>query len=130
MKILIVEDDATTRRILVHFLEPYGECQCAENGMEGISKFKQALHTGAPFDLVCLDIIMPETDGLQTLIEIRSAENMHGNFNYRKAKVIVITSLDDLRDVMASMTLMCQEYIKKPVNRDDLVNKIRSLGLL
>lgn len=130
MKIMIVEDDPVSRKLLEHFLSPYGECRMAETGREAVELFAKSLADDDPFDLICLDIIMPEMDGLEALIKIRSMETEHGSFNYRRAKVIVITSLDDLRNAMASLKLMCQEYIQKPVSREELIAKLCRLGLI
>ena len=63
MRILIVEDDFICRRLVHDILAPYGDCDVAMNGKEGMKAFKMALNAGKPYNLICLDIMMPEMDG-------------------------------------------------------------------
>ncbi|HBN09144.1 MAG TPA: response regulator, partial [Cyanobacteria bacterium UBA8530] len=60
MRILIVEDDFTSRRLLQKILAPYGECEIAINGKEAVSAVELAWGEDAPYHLICLDIMMPE----------------------------------------------------------------------
>jgi two-component system chemotaxis response regulator CheY len=130
MRTLIVEDDPTSRMILSHLLAPFGVCDMACNGREALTMFEAALDRHQTYDLICLDIMMPEMDGLEALIEIRKIESAHGNFNQRQSKVIIITALNDLREAMNGLKLMCQEYLVKPVNRHELMEKLVRLGLI
>ncbi len=63
MRILVVEDDFISRRLLCRFLERFGECDVAINGNEAVNAVEHALQAGAHYDLICLDIMMPEMDG-------------------------------------------------------------------
>lgn len=68
MKILLAEDDFVTRKFMVGFLSKYGECDVTVDGMEAVDAFMMALEDGEPYDLVCLDIMMPVMDGYQALM--------------------------------------------------------------
>ena len=59
MKILLAEDDFVTRKFMASFLSKYGECDVTVDGMEAVDAFMLALEEGEPYDLVCLDIMMP-----------------------------------------------------------------------
>ncbi|MCA1987263.1 MAG: response regulator, partial [Desulfovibrio sp.] len=63
MRVLIVEDDFTSRKLMQTILSPYGDCDVAVNGREAVEAFQNALNSAKPYDLVCMDIMMPEMDG-------------------------------------------------------------------
>ena len=68
MKILLAEDDFVTRKFMVNFLSKYGECDVTVDGMEAVDAFMMALEDDEPYDLICLDIMMPVMDGYQALM--------------------------------------------------------------
>jgi two-component system chemotaxis response regulator CheY len=74
MKILIVEDDSISRKILYKFMSEYGECDITVDGMEGLDAYLIALNEGNAYDLICLDIMMPKVDGVKVLKTIREIE--------------------------------------------------------
>ena len=74
IKVLIVDDDFITRRILKSIFTPYGDCDIAINGEEAIQAFRLAREEKKPYDLICLDIMMPEIDGHEALMKIREME--------------------------------------------------------
>ena len=74
MKILLAEDDYVTRKFMTNFLSRYGECDVTVDGMEAVDAFMMALEDGEPYDLACLDIMMPVMDGYQALVGIRNLE--------------------------------------------------------
>ena len=74
MNILIVEDDVVSRKFMTKFLSKYGKCQVAEDGERAIRLYKEAVAKRQPYDLVCMDILMPKLDGYETLGQIRAYE--------------------------------------------------------
>ena len=102
MKILIVEDDHTTQEILDAYLSPHGECAIAEDGIQALEKVKEALKERKNYDLICLDIMMPNMDGHEALKHIRRMEEEHGIFIGDGAKIIMTTALSDAKNVMSS----------------------------
>ena len=67
MKILLAEDDYTTRKYMSSFLSKYGECDVTVDGMEAVDAFMMALDEGEPYDLVCLDVMMPAMTDIRPL---------------------------------------------------------------
>ena len=79
MRTLIVEDDFTSRLLLQTYLSRYGECHVAINGKEAVEAFRMSKQNGSKYDLICMDIMMPEMDGQTALREIRALEEAGGN---------------------------------------------------
>ena len=71
MRILIVEDDFTSRKFFQKVLAPYGDTEVAVNGQEAVEAFQQAINEGRPYDLVTLDIMMPVMDGTEMASRLR-----------------------------------------------------------
>lgn len=130
MKILVVEDDFASRLLLQHILEPHAEVHIAVDGEEALTAFEKALKAGEPYNLICLDIMMPKMDGLSVLREIRKkeeAENIHG---LDGVKIIMTTALDDKKTIMSAFKSQCEAYLTKPIDKTRLLEKIRSFDLL
>ena len=129
MKCLIGEDESTSRMLLHRFLLEVGECHAATNGRETVEAFKTALDQGEFYDLVCLDIMMPEMDGHQVLQAIRQLEGAAGIDDLAGVKVIMITAMHDSEHVLGAFRLGCDAYIVKPVLKSKLFEEMGKLGL-
>lgn len=130
MKTLIVEDDFTSRKMLQAFLAPFGECDIAVDGVEAVEAFRAAHGEGEPYDLVCLDLMMPRLDGHATLAAIRAFEEERGIHVTDGAKVVVTTCLGDSRNVLAAFQGQCDAYLVKPVDRRELASTLSRLSLI
>ncbi|TFG49439.1 MAG: response regulator [Candidatus Brocadiia bacterium] len=130
MKILIVEDDFTSRKFLQIHLSAYGDCCIAVNGLEATEAVKDSILANEPYDLICLDIMMPEMDGHQALKTIRWLEEQAGIKAGNGAKVIMTTSMSDSKDVIGAFREGCEAYIAKPVRKEKLVAEMEKLGLI
>lgn len=130
MKILIVDDDFTNRIILQEFLKNYGTHHLAVTGTEAVSAVEKALKEKDPYHLICLDIMMPEMDGQEALKKIRALENTAGIKPTKQVKVIMITALDDARNVMDSFKSLCDGYLVKPLSKQNLLEKLREMNLI
>jgi two-component system chemotaxis response regulator CheY len=130
MRCLIVEDDFTCRRLLQLYLSELADCFIACNGDEAVQAFQQALAAGEPYDLVCLDIMMPGMDGHETLAALRRIESEHGIGGLDAVKVIMTTALDDSSNVLGAFRTGCEAYVVKPIEKDKLIAEIAKLGLL
>ncbi len=131
MRFLIVEDDFACRLQLQHLLGRFGECHVAVNGLEAVEAFSAALADHDPYDLICMDIMMPEMDGQRALEMIRKKEQQEGITPDREVKVIMISALDDPRSVMqAYYRGGAVSYLVKPIEKEKLFHELRVLGVL
>jgi two-component system chemotaxis response regulator CheY len=130
MKILIVEDDFTSRRLMQIYLADFGQVFIAVNGREAVTAFENAMKDGQPYDMICLDIVMPEMDGQQALTAIREIEKQHGVGSLDAVKVIMTTAKSESDDIFSAFRTGCEAYIVKPVRKPELLEEMQKLGLL
>jgi two-component system, chemotaxis family, chemotaxis protein CheY len=130
MRTLIAEDDFTSRLLMQKLLAPYGESHVAINGREALEAFKAARKKRRPYDLICLDIMMPEMDGQTVLREIRAIEEGVGVRPGRGVKILMTTALKDAKNVMAAFWELCDGYLVKPMDKAKLLKYLREFGLI
>lgn len=130
MRILISEDDFASRKFLDKLLSQYGECDLVEDGMETIDEYMLALNERKPYDLVCLDIMMPKLDGVKVLKIIRDLETQKGILPQRRAKIIMTTALGETELVQKAFEYGCEAYAPKPIDTDKFINTLKKLELI
>lgn len=130
MKILIAEDDRLSRAFLTEFLQDYGQCDTAANGLETIDKYIDALKNGQPYDMMCLDIMMPKVDGLMVLKLVRELEAQHHVETAKQAKIIMMTAIADMDYVDQAFELGCDAYASKPIEMAQVQEVMMDLGLI
>ena len=130
MKILLAEDDYLTRKFMANFLSKYGECDVTVDGMEAVDAFMMALEDGEPYDLACLDIMMPVMDGYQALVGIRNLERDRNIPEDKAVKVIMTTALNDEKNVKMAFDLGCSVYSGKPIDQERFEQALKKLGLI
>jgi two-component system chemotaxis response regulator CheY len=131
MKTLIVEDESTSLIIIKEILSPFGSCDTALDGAEAIRAFRIALEEDDPYDLICMDIMMPNIDGQHALKEIRRIEEKKHVHTNNKVKVIMTTALEDQKNVIdAFYRGGAASYIVKPIIKQKLLEEVRKLGLI
>jgi two-component system chemotaxis response regulator CheY len=128
MKTLIVEDELTSRIILQKILGTYGEVQLCGDGQEAIDAFVRAMGKGEPFDLICMDFMMPEMDGRTALKRIRSIEQERGIPRNQAIKVIMATGMSAIEEEYSDITGLCEAIIQKPIRKDTLVDILERMG--
>ncbi|MDJ0838840.1 MAG: response regulator [Acidobacteriota bacterium] len=128
MKILVVDDNFVNRKVLVKFLEHLGEVDVAVNGREAMEAIKLGHVEQNPYELILLDIMMPEMDGQETLQAIRQYEKEHEIYTSDGVKIIMVTALSDSKNIMHAFRYGCENYITKPVDRSKLLEAVRNLG--
>lgn len=128
MKILVVEDDKISGKVMLKMLSEYGDCEIAKNGQDAVQMFTSALNSSTPFDLITLDIMMPVKDGHETLNEIRSIENDKEIYGLKGVKVIMTTALSDKKNVLQAFRAQCEAYITKPVSKPKLEEELAKFG--
>ena len=130
MKTLIVEDDFTSRLLLQEFLKGYGSSHVAVNGKEAVEAVRLALEAAEPYQLICLDIMMPEMDGQTALEQIRALEKARGIWSTQGAKIVMTTALNRLKDVNAAFGGLCDAYLVKPIDKTKLLETLRQMSLI
>jgi two-component system chemotaxis response regulator CheY len=131
MRILIVEDDLGSRKLLQNILSPYGECDLAVDGEEAMDAFKLAWKEQSPYDLIFMDIMMPKVNGHEALRNIRIYETEKGINSDKEVKVIMTTVLEDSKNVMTALYKGgAVAYIVKPIDKQKLINELKDLGLI
>jgi len=130
MRILIAEDDLTSRIFMKKFLSKYGECDIAVNGLEAIDSYLQALKEENPYSLICLDVMMPKLDGLKALKAIRDIEQQKGIEEKARTKIIMTTALNDKTTIQNAYDAGCEAYAWKPIEIDKFVIVMGKLGLI
>lgn len=130
IKYLIIDDDPDCCLLVGDILSEIGRGHCVYNGAEAMVALRLALEDGEPYQLVCLDIMMPQKDGHETLKAIRALEAEHGIAGARRCQVIMTTSLRDSKHCLRSFSEGCENYVVKPVDAEELLAKVRELGLL
>lgn len=129
MRALIAEDEFLGRKVLSAFLSPLFEVDVVVNGREALEAFQLAHKEAKPYDLLLLDIMMPEMDGLTALTKIREIEQL--SKTRPPVKVLMTTALDDPKTVIRSFhDGEASGYIVKPVRKDKLLEELKKLGFI
>ena len=112
--ILVIEDDSNIQELIVEFLSSEGyTVESANDGLEGILKFKQT-----NYDLIILDIMMPNLDGYGVCKMIRSTSSV---------PIIFLTALNDEGDQVKGFDLQCDDYITKPFSFNLLIKRVEAV---
>lgn len=114
-KILLTEDNETLGYVLKEYLEMKGfAVHWAKDGKQGLKVFREQ-----PFDLCILDVMMPETDGFTLAAQIKDADPA--------VPFIFLTAKSLKVDVLKGFNLGADDYIKKPVDEEELVARINAV---
>ena len=112
-RVLLVEDDASIREVAKLGLTNAGfRVTTAADGREGLLHFRQT-----PFDLVLLDVMLPELDGYEVCRQIRSES---------RVPVVMLSAKTDTVDVVVGLELGADDYVKKPFEMAELVARARA----
>lgn len=130
MKAMIVEDELTSRLLLQELLKEYGPVHIAVNGREAVEAIRAAMEEGEPYELICLDIMMPEMDGQTALKQIRAMEEANGIRSTQGAKIIMTTALGDFKNVSTAYKALSDGYLVKPISSEKLLANLREFKLI
>lgn len=131
MRILIVEDDFAGRKVLQRLLKEYGDCDVAVDGVEAVAAIDLARSAGQPYDVMFLDIMMPNMSGHEALKIIRDRERELGLPSSDEVKVIMTSALDDVQSVTQSFFQGgASAYLVKPIDGDKVIEELHKLGLV
>ena len=111
-KVLVCDDELGVREALNLILEDICDLAFATSGNEAIEKVKDT-----KFDILLLDIKMPEKDGLETLEEIRKID--------KDIRTIIISGYQSVETAAKSVKLGATEYITKPFDTNEVIEKVQ-----
>ena len=112
--ILVIEDDSSIQELIVEFLSSEGyHVESANDGLEGIQKFKQG-----NYDLIILDIMMPNLDGYGVCKMIRNTSNV---------PIIFLTALNAEENQVKGFDMQCDDYITKPFSFNLLIKRVQAV---
>ena len=127
MKILIVEDEFVSRLVLQKILSSFGESHIAKDGLEALEALKVALGRNAPYDIVTLDIMMPNLNGASTLRAIREIEEKSSSDH--KVNIIFTSSLGMHESELPPLDSRTEVYLQKPITTASIKSALKSLQL-
>jgi two-component system chemotaxis response regulator CheY len=131
MKCLIVEDDPTSSLVMEQMISLHGTFDVVVDGKAALVMFRQAHENKSPYDLILMDIMLPETNGLLATLAIRELETLMKIPLAQRVKVIMTTALDDPRTVMKSLYESdANSYLIKPIRLQKLEDVLRTLKLI
>lgn len=130
MKILVAEDDAANRKFLTKLLAKFGDVTVVGDGFQAVKNYMQALDDREPYQLVCLDVMMPKLDGYKALDAIRGIEGKYALIAQEKAKIIMISALDEggFDEEMARNQYDC--YMSKPIDILEFEMNLKRMGMI
>lgn len=129
MDILIIDDDIICRELLHTYLKPYGECYFAENGKEAIEQIQKKISEKKMFNLIFLDIMMPELNGHDVLKKVHELEQKH-HLNFKdNMRIIMTTALGDSKNVLSAFSEGCEYYLVKPIQKRKLEEILEKVGI-
>lgn len=128
MKILVADDELVSRKKLQKILKDVGECEAVMDGISAVEACRDAWENSSPFDLVILDILMPEMDGTEALRAIRRLEDESDVPKDRRAKIFMVTVQSDKETILTCVKAGCDDFITKPFTYDTVIGKVQRHG--
>jgi two-component system, chemotaxis family, chemotaxis protein CheY len=125
MKALVVDDDLTCRLVLESLMSGLAEVDTCSDGTGAVRAVRRALAAGQPYDLISMDIAMPEMSGMQALQLIRQEEEYRGR--PRASKVIVVAGSEDTGSIQEAFGQLCDAYLVKPVEAERFFDLVACL---
>lgn len=125
LKTLVVDDEPDNCALLEGILEEISACTSVYTGKAGYEKFVDAFASNQRYDVVLLDVAMPDMDGIALLEKIRNYEEKQGILLGHGTPVIMVTAHS--RTFMKSFKGGCDDFVTKPVDGDKLIEKIQTM---
>jgi two-component system, chemotaxis family, chemotaxis protein CheY len=129
MRILVVDDELVSRKKMEKIMAAFGECAAVDTGDAALKAFVDAIVNGKPFDLITLDVSMPEMDGTEVLYEIRKIEKRRNIPRKSWTRIIMVTAQSDKDTVTLCIQVGCDNYIVKPFDRTIVAKKLTEIGM-
>jgi two-component system chemotaxis response regulator CheY len=128
MRIMIVDDELTSRNALKLVMTEFGECVLVDSGRKAVEQFIEAWSKWKPIDLVMLDIELSDTSGLNVLQDIRMLEKEKEIPPEDGVRVIMVTGNSAKDVVIECLKAGCSEFVVKPVDKQTMRDKLQKIG--
>lgn len=133
MKSIVVDDDKICGNIFKTELLKFGQCDFVDNGKKAIEIYKESIEQGSPYQLMVLDIIMPDMDGGEVLRSIRRLESEKNIWEMDRLRVVITTAYDDWYNrkiIIKNLNPLYETYYIKSDNMHEFLDKIHELGFV
>ena len=118
LKVLIVEDNASTARIIRRFIESFGfRAETAPSAEQALALYKDCINK-APFDLILMDILLPDMDG------IAAAQKIKKDYPVKAPPIIIVSALGRDEALQRATDIGIESYLSKPVRPSLLFDTI------
>ena len=130
MKTLVVDDELVSRKKMNLIMNGISECVAVDCGNDAIAAFEKAWENQSPFDLITLDIFMPEMDGKDVLKKIRQIESDRNVPWDKRVKIFMVTAQSDKDTIIDCVQAGCDDFITKPFDKSTIIKKLVKTGSL
>jgi HD-like signal output (HDOD) protein/CheY-like chemotaxis protein len=128
MRILVVDDELVSREKMKHIMSSLGECDEVANGQDALKAFSDARTEGKQYNLITLDISMPEMDGTEVLGRIRTLEKEVGIPKEDQVRIMMVTGSSEKDTILTCIKAGCNDYIMKPFDMETVIKKLGDRG--
>ncbi len=127
MKFLIIDDDFDSCQLLKVRLRDMGDSDTVTDGNKAFDLYVQACRSKSPYDIIFLDIVMPNIDGHQILVKIRDWEDKNLEPE-QKVKIVMVSTEKDTKNIFSSLKEGCDNYMSKPIRKTAIADVMKKLG--
>lgn len=128
MRFLLVDQEFESRAIVKKLLRGYGEVDIAFDGEECVVAFCSALKEGEPYDLIALDVFLPNMDSENTLREIRQIEREYRDILCKPTKIILASTMEETKDLYNAFYFGENAiHFTKPIDHNKLIREVKKL---
>ena len=131
MRILIVDDDYISRTQIKALMLGYGDCDIAPNGEIALALFEAAHAEDTPYKLITVDVDMPGISGHDLVASLRKKEDeLNATASEAEAKIIMVSAMDDGRNIMSSFRKGAEGYLVKPITPMKLKETLEDINVM
>lgn len=124
IKTLIIDDEIQGYTCIKSML---GVCDIVESGLIGVEYAETALKIKSYYNLILLDVVIPDLDGIEVIRKIRDLEKSYNIKSSSEAKIVVVSSRRDEPTILEAFRNGATGWIDKPVATDLFLTKLKNL---